>query len=91
MRTQLHVTYGHRWVEKVYEAGKGHTRERDAIAQDQRRTMIEQILNNPGDHDFRTHGYELLDSLDANTRDQVVKSFSGFCGLIEFELDLTVR
>ena len=88
---QMHVTYGKRWVEKVYEAGSGLSKDRSTLTQDQRRSVLRDILENTEGNGFRTHGHELLQSLDPETREQLVKSFSGFCGSIEFKLDLTVR
>ena len=88
---QLHVTYGHRWVEQVYAAGKGHGKDRAAITEDLRASVLHNLLQDAKRTGSRSHGQELLLSLDADTREQLIKSFSGFCGLIEFKLDLTAR
>jgi uncharacterized ferritin-like protein (DUF455 family) len=88
---QLHVTLGNKWVEKVYEAATGKKKERNVLTVEQRRLMMDEIEQVSPDHEFRAHSIEFLKGLDAKTRDQLVNSFSGFCGLIEFKLDLTVR
>ena len=83
---QLHVTYGHRWVAKIYEATKGLKRTREDITREQREIMMGHILAHPGESDAKN----TLAQFDPATREELINSFAGFCGLIEFKMDMTV-
>lgn len=83
---QLHVGFGHKWVPKIYEQCCGQKRTKDAIAVDQRRRFFEQLVAAPSRHEVG----EMLGQLSQEAREELVNSFSGFCGAIEYKLDFTV-
>jgi hypothetical protein len=83
---QLHVGYGHKWVTKIYECVKGKSDTREEIARERRRTFFRDIVKGTGKSDAR----DMLEKLDEKAREELVNSFSGFCGTIEFRMDLTV-
>jgi len=83
---QLHVTYGHRWVAKIYEFTKGLKRTREDITREQRELMVAGVLAHQGE----SYVKDTLESFDPATRAELVNSFAGFCGLIEFKMDMTV-
>ena len=83
---QLHVTYGHRWVAKIYEYTKGLKRTREDITREQREKMVSGILA----HEGESYVKDTLAQFDPATRAELVNSFAGFCGLIEFKMDMTV-
>jgi hypothetical protein len=83
---QLHVGFGHKWVTKIYESIRGSSDSREEIARKQRRTFFEGTLKGTG----TSHTKEMLAQLDDKAREDLVNSFSGFCGTIEFKMDMTV-
>lgn len=85
---QLHVTFGHRWAPKIFEAATGRSMDKEALAKDSRALILKAILDNPG---ASGPAHAFLADLDETRRAELVNSFSGFCGAIEFKLDLTVR
>jgi hypothetical protein len=85
---QLHVSFGHKWAPKIFEAAYAKAATKDELAKDARAKILQAILDSPGDEGAAK---EYLNSLDDDARNDLVNSFSGFCGAIEFKLDLTVR
>ena len=85
---QLHVSFGHKWAAKIFETAYGQVAPKDEMTRDARAKILQGVLNNPNDHGAAK---EYLMSLDEDSRNDLVNSFSGFCGAIEFKLDLTVR
>jgi hypothetical protein len=83
---QLHVTYGHKWVTKIYECVKGKSDPREEIAKAQRRGFFKAMIES-GD---QGEAHQMLAQLDEKAREELVNSFSGFCGTIEFKMDMTV-
>jgi Protein of unknown function (DUF455) len=83
---QLHVGYGHKWVTKIYESVRGSSDTREEIAREHRRRFFKSTLEAQGNSDAK----EMLSQLDEKAREELVHSFSGFCGTIEFKMDMTV-
>lgn len=82
---QLHVGYGHKWAAKIYELVANQKRTMDAINKDRRTVQLRHVMEG-GPSDAK----EFLAQLDETTRRELVNTFSGFCGAIEFKMDLTV-
>ena len=82
---QLHVSYGHKWAVKIYELVANQKRTMDAINKDRRAVTLQQVMAGGP-----TDAKEFLEQLDEGTRLELVNTFSGFCGAIEFKMDLTV-
>ncbi len=83
---QLHVGYGHRWLTEIFQRAAGQKRTRDDVTVERRRAHFQHLLQSKD----ATNAKALLEQLDEKSRDELVNSFSGFCGLIEFKLDFTV-
>jgi hypothetical protein len=83
---QLHVGYGHKWVTKIYDCVRGSSDSREEIARRHRRAFFKGTLESQGNSDAK----EMLSKLDEKAREELVNSFSGFCGTIEFKMDMTV-
>lgn len=83
---QLHVSFGSKWVTAMYELVRGESWPKDAIARDRRAATIERLKNSPKESDAKN----FLNQMDEKSRQALVNTFSGFCGAIEFNMDLTV-
>ncbi len=85
---QLHVGFGHKWAPKIFEVATGRSIDHEELTRDSRASILRSILANPG---ASGPAHAFMSSLDEARRNELINSFSGFCGAIEFKLDLTVR
>ena len=83
---QLHVGFGHKWVTTMYKLVKGQDFEKEAIARQCRRETIDQYMKSDVEGDAR----QFLARMDEKSRNALVNTFSGFCGAVEFNMDLTL-
>lgn len=82
---QLHVGYGHKWAAKIYELVAGQQRNIETVNRDRRAAHLRLILEGEV-----SDTKEFLQTLDEKTRAELIDTFSGFCGAIEFKMDFTV-
>jgi hypothetical protein len=82
---QLHVAFGHKWVTEMFKLVQGKDVSKDSIARASRGSTIQWYLSSNVDGDAK----RFLEQLDEESRAALVNTFSGFCGAIEFEMDLT--